>query len=156
VTEYRSDHLDPDSRICRICREVLDIRTIAAFGVTTYIHAGARTLDHEPDPALPGEVEARTFCDFCYEPEPGWVVPARDFLMPTPDGSHYGSKGDWSSCETCAVFVREDRWDALFTRVLRSWERRRGSMDQVTGEYLQQLHAGLRENITGTPEKLAP
>jgi hypothetical protein len=142
--------------VCNICREILDERTNFLGQLLRYEHTGgpARKWDHEPVPVPFDQTEARTFCDFCYAPAPEWIVPARDFITETlPGMDPYGSKGNWGACETCALFVANGRWGALETRVFRSWERRRGPLNDGVREAMRRIWAGLREHLAGEPYK---
>lgn len=91
-------------------------------------------------------------CDFCYDPEPTHVLPARDFQTPIPGA---GSTGDWACCEVCADLIFTDQWTRLTNRVIASWEARTGlEMPDGGKAALRRLYRELRKNITGAVRKI--
>jgi hypothetical protein len=62
-------------------------------------------------------------CDFCYDPKPAVLFPAKDFAAPHPkpetdlclDPGWISSSG-WAACDTCAVFVQSENYDGLAKR----------------------------------------
>lgn len=86
-------------------------------------------------------------CDFCYDPDPQFVLPARDFQTPIQG---HGSAGDWACCEVCAGLLHTGEWTRLTNRVIASWELRNGPMPPEVQRAMRRLYRDLRKNITGS------
>lgn len=135
-----------ERRICLVCGRVLDYHE--GFGYRHSVAQDVTELDHPAIPVRPEDApdQLRERCDFCYADETSYVVPAKSFPMP---GIGSMSVGDWASCELCAREIAKDAWNALFRRVLASWEARHGPMDTFTQTSMKRMHRELRKNITG-------
>lgn len=142
--------VDPRLRVCGVCATVLDY--VVRPGETPgFAHTAAVRLaggdDHPPVPVAPGEVFAATFCDFCYAPDPQFLLPARDF---TYSNDTDGSVGDWALCDPCAVLVDAGRWNDIVRRVVAGMFTRYGHrMTEPEIAFVKRQHRRLRDNITG-------
>lgn len=91
-----------------------------------------------------------TKCDFCSDPKPSWVFPARSFT--TAGGNT--SLGDWMACDICAGLIRAGEWP-----MLAQWSLRApllAQFAQVLGEaaaveHAAALHRAFNANRTGPP-----
>lgn len=147
--------LDPRIRVCGVCATVLDyLRPNDPDAEPGYAHNAAASLldgvdDHPAVPVLPGEVYAATFCDLCYAPDPAYLLPADDFVL--PDGTS-GSVGDWQICGGCARLVDTGRWNEIVRKVVAGMFARYGhEMGQSEIDYVKRAYRLLRQHITGSP-----
>jgi hypothetical protein len=144
---------NPRSRACAVCGRVLDSVSDAFGREVGWQHTFADLpADHQPVPVLPSEVHVRGRCDFCQDDDPGWEVPARDFIV--PDQPKTASSGAWAACDVCAALVRENEWDRLIARVDRSWRDRHPEMPDAGLKVIPAVYRELRKNITGPVQPL--
>jgi hypothetical protein len=54
-------------------------------------------------------------CDFCSQPDPTWVYPARSFDAPA---LAWGSSGGWAACDPCSSLIEQQAWAALARRTI--------------------------------------
>lgn len=139
--------IDPRIRVCGVCATVLDyIEAVGPDGGPGFRHNTGAELagatDHPPVPVEPGQVYAVTFCDLCYAPDPGFVLPADDFVYP---GGTDGSAG-------CAGLVNTSRWNEILRRMAAGFYARHGeTLSPPELAYLGKVHRLLRRHVTGGP-----
>jgi hypothetical protein len=63
-------------------------------------------------------------CDFCHDPKPALLFPAKDLTVEElpgtvqANGSTYLSVGGWSACLGCGALIEADDYDALLNRAM--------------------------------------
>lgn len=133
-------------KVCAVCGHVLNL--VSGQG---WIHGlGDPGLwDHAAVPVDETEVSVNAVCDFCYRPDPPWVIPSSDFVSIF---AHAGA--DWTACDDCCQLVEKNDWNGLMRRVEKSWASRHGEMPEEVQRYLRGLYRQLRKHITGTPYRV--
>lgn len=147
--------------LCVVCGRVLDwwAENAEPEAAGEWRHSLASRdpaeLDHLPVPVPVEEAPAqlRGRCDFCYQDDPEWVVPARSFQM-LPES---GFVTDWAACGVCVVYVQRGEWNALLRRAVASWQEQHGEPMVVDAQVmLRRMYRQLRKNITGAPRRMGP
>lgn len=149
--------MDPRARVCAVCG-----RPAEHYSDHGWLHLAdtiTGTADHPVVPVEPGEVHLAAVCDFCYEPEPGFCLPVRDFLfggmvattdMPDGNKARNESLGNWAACGVCAKLIERNDWNGLIRRVLASYAERRGyEPSAALRDELRRQYRALRKNIIG-------
>jgi hypothetical protein len=132
---------------CAVCGRILD-RVTGPAGVR-YQHTDD-DVDHLPVPVASSElphVDLR--CDFCFDPDPGWAMPVRDFRMEVLPG--HGSLGEWLACDPCSAAIVRGDWPGLLRRTVASMTERHGPVPAEVVDGLRGLHRQLRRNALGLP-----
>lgn len=136
-----------ESMACAVCGRIL------GKAPDGYIHPPAdQPEDHPCVPVSLDQIESIGRCDFCNVDFPGWVVPARDFEMPTRGlkTSHaHWSRGGWTACDACAALIRDNKWDGLLRRASRLAGERWGVPASLMRAKLDPLYNRIRKNVTG-------
>lgn len=60
-------------------------------------------------------------CDFCSDKRVRWEYDCEDFTI-----ADWGSSGQFAACDACSALIEAADWDALKTRVMRSWRVKSG------------------------------
>lgn len=131
--------------ICATCGNAIDI--IATPEGMTYQHTLSDADDH---PVVPIEAPPgwRGRCDFCNNPTPTHVLPARDFTIPY--APNHSSLADWAACPRCAALIERNEWTALTRRAEQAITLRRGQpMRPHEQTSLRALYRQLRQHVRG-------
>jgi hypothetical protein len=102
---------------CAVCARVLDAQTDGGR-LVGYRHPDHFTAaDHVAVPVPQAQVHVEGVCDFCGDPGPDWVVPARTFAyiarafdddgteVDVDGGLVRNQVGNWAACARCAGYV---------------------------------------------------
>lgn len=145
-----------EERVCGVCGRVLDFWTLDQEWKHSIASTDPTEFDHPPVPVTREQagLQQRPRCDFCFEDDPTWVVPARSFSMFPGE-----SVGDWAACEECARCISTNQWNRLRLRAQDGWARRHP--ERATAEVMSVVEGGisrmyrtLRRNITGAPRRI--
>jgi hypothetical protein len=161
--EWERAKADPTWMICAVCARVLDKFNDNKNGVIEWRHPFDVRLKGEDHPVWPvpaSQVSIETKCDFCFEPDPQWIQPARSFAIAAlnalpnlPD--EHGSHSDWAACDTCADFLNRGDWRGLRRRAFNAYKERNlapelGAMpDEFLDTMLNAFYSQLRRNLNG-------
>lgn len=139
--------LDDRHRVCAVCARVLDVSE--GHGWMHTVDVGD---DHIAVPVLASEVRTDWRCDFCFTPELGYLIPARDFMCAGPSG--YASAGPWCACLTCGALILRDEWSRLTARALTAFVSRYGPVHPGVAVDLRRTYRRLRAAINGPLRKV--
>lgn len=136
--------------MCNICTHILDYDAAQHC----FVHGSAAPKGHDPVPIPYVAENATIVCDLCsYQQVPladVWTIPCRSFEMPTlPDMQPRISDGDWAACSACAALIRAGKWSELATAAIGRHATR--AYAPVMRAWVAELHARLRNNMTGPP-----
>lgn len=111
--------------VCRRCRARLDCEVTLVDGQVVerrWIHGGVTLVDHTAEPVPGVVVSPVTVCDFCGCDEPRWSLPAGEHALvlsePADGMPGYVTSWPWLACDTCRVFIDNDRWLELLGRAV--------------------------------------
>lgn len=97
-------------------------------------------------------------CDFCHDPKPSLMFPARSFIVDEvrgvaeAHGTDLLSSSGWSACDPCAALVVTEKFDALIRRVMRLNPALEGERDNpAMVQVLTDTYAQFRAARTGPP-----
>lgn len=159
MAEERDPHL---LYVCAVCGRVLERRTDLDTGEhIEWLHpfpmrmgAIGESEDHMPVPVPFDELpHPDTRCDFCYEINPQWTLPARSFTHTTPSFEAHGSAGDWAACDACADLLNRGMWSVLIRRAVKAYTERTGDPMEIAEMVIKVTYRNLRKNITGAVYK---
>lgn len=118
-----------------------------------YEHTLQDQAGHEPVPVTPRPNWQGGRCDFCNADHPVWVLPVKDFTVPTI--SDHSSLGWWAACEKCAIMIRAGNWKALEKQAFRRLVQLSGGIVEPEGKrHIRSLYAKVRENTCGPLQPL--
>lgn len=152
---------DESRQVCAVCARVLSELTDRVTGQKTWIHPLDMELggeeDHPPVPVMPNEITTDARCDFCFQPDPQWVLPVNDFPYDNLTAlgllASYGSAGSWAACDTCADFLNRGLWPNLTRRAMAAFRERHGTgekdIDDFVDDQLRSMYRQLRKNVAG-------
>lgn len=97
------------------------------------------------------ELKADTvMCDFCSQPNPRWVYPAKDFGEIV---TKFASVGDWGACEECKQLIQAGDWDTLAQRSM-TFIGDKSLPEDINATVLQavkDMHQGFAQSRIGGP-----
>lgn len=97
--------MQPDTRMCDTCFEILDLR-LTPFGVTWH-HGPASEYEH---PAVPVPVDDRLKgrCDFCHKHSDSFTEfhISKNIYAELDSGDSHMFDKEWAACERCAPLIR--------------------------------------------------
>lgn len=139
---------------CGRCHRVLEKQTI--LGQIIWQHpTDMRTFpetyeDHPADPVPLDYSTVEEKCDFCFAPDPGWVLPTHDFFTIPSVDRRQRSVNDWTACDDCADFIRRNDWDGLTEYARKAYHLRRGTwLEGPAYEALREMYKNVRSNVKG-------
>jgi hypothetical protein len=161
--EWERAKADPTWMICAVCARVLDKFNDNTNGEVQWRHPYDIRLkgeDHAVWPVPASQIQIETKCDFCFEPDPNWIQPARSFSIAALNAlpnlpEEHGSHSDWAACDTCADFLNRGDWRGLRRRAFTAYKERNlapelGAMpDEFLDTMLNAFYRQLRSNLTG-------
>lgn len=133
---------------CAVCGHVLN-RYSGSFG-EGWVHALDADKDH-PAIAVPeGSIRTMRLCDFCTEPNAGWVLPVEDFTIdPGLEAlPAHTSVGDWQCCAGCAALLERGDWNGLARRALAA-AKVEDHLEDPELAVFEAIHHTVREHVTG-------
>ncbi len=96
-------------------------------------------------------------CDFCSAPEVCWSFPI-DAITPSLSAdvllAHVAPGVSWHACQTCYLLVRENRWDALLGRALRTLPHHFESKRPPMREFILAAHEAFRRARNGPAQRV--
>lgn len=130
---------------CAVCGHVLDY----VVDVGWRHNSGDKSLyDHPAVPVPADEISVVSMCDFCYEPDPRWILPVKSFVNVKANA---GSGGNWAACDGCVRLINRNEWSALMRRVKVAWQKRHGTMLPPVEQHISKMYRAVRKNMTGAP-----
>lgn len=143
---------DTPPMVCRVCKRALERHEVK--GETSWHHHDQDILlGHAPVPVTPEEAGLVGRCDFCNTDNPGFILPARPFILGRDQlGRAQGFDENWSCCEACAKLIDQNNWSRLGRRREEVWKEQHGGLDMPEDKVLAYRHLwrALRKNISGS------